>query len=43
MNFGRIDMRKLADLARSAGISDSELETALAARNLSGLSFVTGV
>lgn len=38
-NFGRIDMDKVHELARMAGISADELEAALAERGLINVSF----
>lgn len=42
MNIGGIDMGKVRNLARMAGISDDELDAALAANNITGLAFATG-
>jgi hypothetical protein len=42
MNLGRIDMRKLEELARRAGIRTEELHAELEARGLKGVAFITG-
>lgn len=40
MNLGQIDMRKVRNLARIAGISDTELDAALAANNITSVAFM---
>lgn len=39
MNLGSVDMSKVRNLAKLAGISDAELDIALSTHNLSGLTF----